>query len=145
MTSKKENEKKSDGTQIPLTKDTMNSWVTEVPEFIPTQWELLQIVKYWYLEDLACQWDHFRDGVGFDPYLGGWRRIEQIEKLLGEEVVKKAIADAKQDFGLYLHPRHWDIFLHGDEEQREALQKEFGFDDPLEHERWLKEKEALEA
>ena len=116
MSNKKENQKHE-----------LESWEIEVPEFIPTRHELLQIVKEYHLEDLEIQWSWFRNqvsGLCDDRYLFGLRRIGQIEKLLGEEEVEKAIAEAREDYGKYLEHEYWQIFLHGDEEQWVAAQNE---------------------
>ena len=127
MSNRTENQKESDGKQIPLTEDELEPWEIEVPEFIPTRYELLQIVKHYYLEDLEIQWSWFRkqvSGLCDDRYLFGLRRLGQIEKLLGEEEVEKAITEAREDYGEYLDPEYWYIFLHGNEEQWVAAQNE---------------------
>ena len=151
MSNKKENQKKSDEKQIPLTEDELEPWKIEVPEFIPIRRELLKIVKDSYLVDLEGQWFRFRSQVGVlldvRQYVSGSSRFGQITKLLGVEEVEKAIAEAREDYGRKLDPRYWDIFLHGDEEQWEVMRKEADQahqEYARQHER-LKEKEELGA
>ncbi len=145
---REDRQKKSDGKQIPLTEDKLDPWEIEVPEFIPSRRELLKIVKDWYLEDLKIQWFWFRSQVCILPdvrqHLSDSSRIGQITKLLGEEEVEKAIAEAREDYGRKLDPRYWDIFIHGDEEQWEIIRKEAD-QERQEYARRLKEKEDLGA
>jgi len=141
INNRKENQKKSDGKQTKASKDLRGSLATEVPEFIPTELELLQIVEYWYVEDLRIQWNYFRFGEGPEPGLYSLSRIGDIRKLLSKEKVDNAIdAAIKQAELLFgqnpllwsreVDTRHWDIFLHGDEEQwkaaRDELWQDFG-------------------
>ena len=59
--------------------------------------------------------------VGF-----GNRRVIRAEKLLGTEVVERAIEEAGDDYrrSVQLTRRHWDIFLHGTLDERNDLRKE---------------------
>ncbi len=128
-------------------KDELESWETEVPEFIPTRHELLLLVKHWYLDYLDIEWNRFRYGEILIPDdCRDWsflERIRQIEKLLGEEEVEKTIDEAQKSFGRTLDPRYWGVFLHGDEEQRAAVRPKDS--EAREGERWLKLQEDLDA
>jgi len=125
---------------------------TEVPEFIPTRHELLQLVKYWEREDLFYKWRNFvtsSDGDA-DYVIAAFssRRIARIAELLGEEEVKRAIDEAREEFSRRLDPRRWDIFLHGDKEQWRPVQEEMlqeHQEHQEQHERRLKEKGNLGA
>jgi len=131
MSNKKENQK-----------DELESWETEVPEFIPTREELLEITKYWYGEYLSDQWLWFFCSVssaGPSAYL--WGRIARIGELLGKEEVGKALDQAFEEFlessSPHVDPKYLDIFLHGDAEQMEVVRKEIA----REEARQLREKE----
>jgi len=73
------------------------------------------------------------------------RRIARIAELLGEEEVKRAIDEAREEFSRRLDPRRWDIFLHGDKEQWRPVQEEMRQEHQEQHERRLKEKGNLGA
>jgi len=148
MSSKKEELYR--GEELPVTEEAIiGQGGTEVPEFIPTRHELLQLVKYWKRKDLFYKWGSFVSSTdGYIDYLiadFASRRIAQIAKLLGEEEVKRAIEEAREEFSRRLDPRRWDIFLHGDKEQWRAVQEEMLQELQEQHERRLKEKEDLGA
>jgi len=147
MSTRKENQKKSDGKQIPLTEDGLKPWEIEVPEFIPTRYDLLQLVEYWEKKYLSHQWNDFKTGW-FEP---DWEanlnsgRTARIAELLGEEEVKRVIDQVWEKFSRGCDARTWDIFLHGDEEQWKAVQEPYHQELQERHERLLKEKEDLGA
>ena len=134
MSNKKENQK-----------DELESCETEVPEFIPTREEMLEIAKYWYQEYLSDQWLWFFCSVSSaGPGAYRWGRIARIGELLGEEEVGKILDQTWEEFlersAPSVDPKHLDIFLHGDAEQMEVARKEIAEE---EHQLWLKEKEDL--
>ena len=124
----------------------------EVPEFIPTQHEVLQILKYWYGEYLGNQWFWFRwSSTGSDECTTNAfavRRIARIEELLGKEEVKEAIDEVEEELreqvSTEVNPKYLDIFMHGDAEQIEAARKEIAGDEEL-YNYGTKEKENLGA
>lgn len=97
-------------------------------EFVPTRHELIQLVKYWATLDLDDLFHFFLLGqTGSsesrrDAFAR--RRICRIAKLLGEEGVRKAIAEAEEEFGKTIDPGAWTIFKDGTPEEQEAFQDE---------------------
>jgi len=101
----------------------------EVPDFVPTRHELIQIVKYWAKERVDNAWFFFVTGqTGSSEWrinLFAERRIDRIAEILGEDEVEKAIDEVFAEFGEKQDKRIWEIFLNGTEEQQEAVQEEF--------------------
>ena len=150
MTNRKENQKKSEGKQTKASTDVRGSRATEVPEFIPTRYDLLELVEYWESEKLRREWDNFITGMIIPDWEAIFHsgRIARIAEVLGEEEVERVIAEVWERFSRRCDARRLDIFLHGDEEQWKAVQDEFHqeFLQQCERpERRLKEKEDLEA
>ena len=110
--------------------DEMNgSEAAKIPDLVSTSYELIQLVRFWVEEYLDF---HFHDGFrlnsvsssGCDRAAYACRRINKIEEVLGQEQVQEAVDQAYQDFGKKQDQRIWDIFLNGDEEQRQAFYEE---------------------
>jgi hypothetical protein len=101
----------------------------EVPDFIPTRHELIQVVKYWEKLRLDHLFYYFLFGqtgssetrrVAF-----AGRRVSRIARLLGDEEVRKAIQEVDAEFSKTIDPRGWAIFKDGTPEEQEAFQEEF--------------------
>ena len=101
---------------------------TEIPDFVPTRHELLQLLNFWVKEALDYEYFKFlyaqtgSTELRLIPY--AWRRINRIGELLGEERAKKAVEEAYAEFGKNQDQRYLEIFLHGSSEDRKALQDE---------------------
>jgi hypothetical protein len=100
----------------------------EIPDFVPTRHELIQLAKYWASLDLEDLFYFFllgqtgsseRQRVAFAR-----RRICRIATVLGEEEVRKAIEEAEQKYSKTIDPRAWGIFKDGTPEEQEAFQEE---------------------
>jgi hypothetical protein len=100
----------------------------EMPGFVPTRHELIQLVKYWATLDLDKQFYFFLyTQTGSDDRRRGAfarRRICRIAAILGEEEVRKAIEEAEQEYSKKTYPRAWSIFKDGTLEERAAFQEE---------------------
>jgi hypothetical protein len=100
----------------------------EVPNFVSTRNELLQIVKYWVKELVGLEYAHFCYQIsgGTETLLRAFvdRRIARITELLGEDEVKQATEEAYEEFGKEQDPKVWKVFLAGTKEEREAVQEE---------------------
>lgn len=100
----------------------------EVSGFVPSRHELIQLAEYWERIALKEEWWWFLTGqTGGDIsrlITFARRRIDRIWNLLGKEEVKPAIDRVYAEFEKENDPRLWDIFLHGDDAQWEAVQKE---------------------
>lgn len=101
----------------------------EMPDFVPTRHEVLQLVKFWAEKALDYE---FVSEFAFGQYCSSgsrrrhyaWNRIAHITDLLGQEEVKKVIDKVYAEFGKKQDQRWWDIFLHGNEEQMFAVRDE---------------------
>lgn len=84
----------------------------EVPEFVPTRHELIQLATHWSTVHIDDQSFHFLYGRS------GWsdsnhrrrlvfaaRRIRRIATLLGDEQIRKTIQQAEEEFGRTADPR----------------------------------------
>jgi len=100
----------------------------EVPEFDPTRYELIQLVKFWGEVALAIDYEVCltRSSSSTDTRREAyaWRRINRIEAILGVDEVKKAVDEMVSEFGKKQVKRCWDVFLNGTKEQMKALQEE---------------------
>ena len=99
----------------------------EVPEFVPTRDELIQLVKYWATMVIDIRyWSFVAGQTGRDDFRLenlALVRIQRIAEIIGDEEVAKAVNEAKAE--LSKEAQGWDIFLNGTEEQREAFRVEF--------------------
>ncbi len=101
----------------------------EIPDFVPTRHELLQLVNFWVKETLGYEFyetflfaQYCSSGSRLSAY--AWHRINRIGELLGEERAEKAVEEAYAEFGKDKNPRDWEIFMHGDDADWKALQDE---------------------
>ena len=90
----------------------------EVPAFVPTRHELLQIARYW--ADVELDLNFFmaiHQCVGSD-----WlrktsfaaRRIGRIERALGGDDVERVVEDVRKKLSSSVDPRYWKAFVEGD-------------------------------
>ena len=101
----------------------------KISELVPTRHDLLQLVEDWYGEALSHEFFYF-----CNRSIGVWEArccrfahhlIDRIVVLIGEEDARKVMEEVETKFGEKENPRYWNVFLHGDKEQREALWEEF--------------------
>ena len=85
----------------------------EVPEYIPTRSELLELLKYWESEYLRTRyWLYATAQTGSTeirliPYAR--RRVDRIVELLGDDAVA-VMQDARREFAAGLGTRRWAKF-----------------------------------
>jgi hypothetical protein len=100
----------------------------EMPEFVPTRYELIQLAKYWATLALDLQFDFFLYGqTGSSEYrLDAFarRRVGWIAEILGREQVDKVIDQAYEEYGKKQDAKAWGIFMTGTPEEQEAFQDE---------------------
>lgn len=94
----------------------------EVPNFVPTRYELVQLAKHWAREDLEISWFWFVYGStgSTETRVKSFarRRINRIAAVLGGDEVDKAIEEVHVLFREGLHDQTlWDIYCNGDESQ----------------------------
>jgi hypothetical protein len=101
----------------------------EMPEFVPTRHELIQLVKYWVTLDLDHQFEFFLYGqTGSSEWRRvafAHRRIGRIATMLGDQEFRNAVEEAEAEFSKPIDPKAWAIFKGGTPEEREAFQAEF--------------------
>ena len=99
----------------------------EVPDFVPTRHELIQLVKYWATEalEIIYWWIVYGTTGSTEIRVGPFaeRRIGKIAKLLGEDEVAKAIKEAHDKFWGDDHETR-RIVEEGTPEEVRALQDE---------------------
>jgi len=100
----------------------------EMPEFVPTRYELIQLAKYWATIVIDLRFDYFLyTQTGSSEYrrsVFAKRRIARIAEILGQEEVNKMIDQAYEEYGKNQNARAWSIFLNGTPEEQEAFQDE---------------------
>src|SRR5271166_366008 len=100
----------------------------EMPEFVPTLYELIQLAKYWATIVIDLRFDYFLyTGTGssewrLDAFAN--RRVGRIGKILGQDEINKVIDQAYKQYGKEQDPRAWSIFLNGTPEEKEDFQDE---------------------
>jgi hypothetical protein len=101
----------------------------EVAGHVPTRHELIQMAKYWYGTVLENSFLEFAWAQGdcsnnrLFPY--AQRRINRVAALVGEETVKKATKQVRDEFEAKVdNPWLWDVFVNENEQQRRAAQDE---------------------
>jgi hypothetical protein len=100
----------------------------EMPEFVPTPYELIQLAKYWATIVIDLRFDYFLyTQTGSSEYrrsVFAKRRIARIAEILGQEEVNKMIDQAYEEYGKNQNARAWSTFLNGTPEEQEAFQDE---------------------
>ena len=95
--------------------------------FIASKEEILEIVKYHTKEDIDFHyWYFLTDSTSGSE---SWRafqsnkRIKEILDLniLTDEEAQKGFDEAYKEYGKLQDPKVWEVYLHGSEEQYEAL------------------------
>lgn len=107
----------------------------DVPEFVPTKHELIQIAKYWLLCLLDNDFYFFVHGqtssTEWRINIYSNRRINRIAEILPEQELNEALEEAERDFkqDKKISDDDWDVFKNGTQEQwdsyRERLWREF--------------------
>ena len=77
---------------------------TEVPDFVPTRHELVQLVRFWMEKKLRYEFTEelcfaHSSPSGLRQAGFAWRRIQHIGRFLGREKTREAIGLACRDFG----------------------------------------------
>jgi hypothetical protein len=100
----------------------------EVPSFLATKNEILQLVRYWAKEIIDSDFVFFLYGATGSSE---WRTREfanrplnTISKLIGEEEVTKAFRQTEQAIAKEVGPEAWRIFTKGTKEEQERFQQE---------------------
>lgn len=101
----------------------------EIPDFISTRYELIQLVKYWVGEAVRIRWFEFFSGstgsreIRVRPF--AWYRVAHIGRLLGEDRIDAAVDEVYDQFRKECDERLWDIYMNGDRAQWDRVESEF--------------------
>lgn len=115
------------GFRIGFVEEVNGPGAAEVVGFIPTRHELLELARYWanVAVEIEYCWFLFEQVGSSDmrrqPF--AWRRVSRIQELLGADV-EKVVDKVYEEYGKKQEPRYWGAFLHGNDEEREAIHKE---------------------
>lgn len=100
----------------------------EVPGFVATKHELIQLVKYWASIRVDIRFGWFANQcVGssetrLESFSG--RRIARIAEVLGEDETSAAVQQAYAEYAKSIDPHVWEVFLKGTPAEQIALQEE---------------------
>jgi hypothetical protein len=95
----------------------MQDSTKEITGFVPTQDELIHLVKYW-----ATKAIHDRYFIFWGQCFGNsdlrcidfdWQRVDEIAQLLGEEETDKAVKKAYEDIAHEFERDDWIVFRYG--------------------------------
>ena len=96
----------------------------ELPGFVPTLEELVQIVKYHIQDFLEMHWGAFVTSEPFSEVEvedAIWCRLDKVRRVMSEDDFRRTVEVSCIQFGLEVDANLWEIFLHGDEAQRRAV------------------------
>ena len=92
----------------------------EVPDFVPTRHELLQIARYWANVELDLEFLMATTGVVGSDWLRqtsfAGRRLGRIDRASGDDGVQRVVVveQVRQEFSESVDPRWWKAFVEGD-------------------------------
>ncbi len=93
----------------------------EIPAFVPTRHELIQLVKYWIKEVLDLDfWWFLSQTTGSTeirvrPF--AIRRINRIADAVGDDQVRKAVRDVTDEYAQKASRDEWIVFQYGTAEE----------------------------
>lgn len=99
--------------------------------FVPTDEELKQLVRHYCRVQLKESYNMFQyahDWATGSSERHMWYRtsyrLQCLEDVLGEDMITKLRKQVYLEFGEKQNPRHWNVFLHGDDRQRDEVARE---------------------
>lgn len=99
----------------------------EVPGFVPTKNEILQLVRYWATEIIDLDFSFFLHGATGSSE---WRtrefanrRLNTISELIGQQEVTTAVEQATETFARRVDARAWKVFWEGTKGEQEEFQQ----------------------
>jgi hypothetical protein len=91
--------------------------------FVAMRWELTVLVKEWYSYYLEVDWTYFTCGCASPASKQRiLDRLDELSVCLGKEECRRITKEAFVEFGKSVDPALWNIFLHGSEYERNAVQ-----------------------
>src|SRR4029453_13058818 len=125
----------NEGFVVGYVPEVNGSEACEVPEFVPTKHELIQITKYWFQRLLNIRFWYFATGQSgsseWREAAYARRRIDRTAEILPEQELNQAIEEVEHDFKQEhkISDADWDVFKNGTQEQwtsfQDKLRREF--------------------
>jgi len=100
------------------------------PDFVPTQGELIQLVKYWVSKAIGDEYFIFSGQcfgssdlrrIDFD-----WNRVNEIAQILGQAESDKAVKEAYEEAAQSCEKSDWIVFRYGTWDERTTYQDKGG-------------------
>src|ERR1700730_16588051 len=112
------------------TQHSTNAHSKEITGIVPTQDELIHLVKYWVKKAVNDRFFIFWGQCYGSSDLGridlDWHRVNEIAQILGEEETKKAVRKAYEETAQHFEQSDWIVFRYGTQKERTAYQDEGG-------------------
>jgi hypothetical protein len=100
------------------------------PDFVPTQDELIQLVKYWVREAIDDEYFIFAGQCFSSSDLrridSDWKRVNEIAQILGEEETDKAVMKAYEETAQDFDQSEWIVFRYGTRKEKCTYQDKGG-------------------
>ena len=102
--------------------------------FIASKEEIIEIVKYHKKQEIDYDYWYFLTGSTSGSE--AWRRVFRSNKRIGEILdlniltqgeTQKTFDGARKEYSRGIDPKVWDVFLHGSDEQYEALHTKLSY------------------
>ena len=99
----------------------------EIPEFVPTRHELIQLVRFWARQVAKTRWFMImNNSVGScdrREIAFAWARIDQIADYIDPNALSDAVTAVYEEFGKDKNPHLWKYFCTGDVEALNAYEE----------------------
>ena len=105
----------------------MNTETKNKNSFIASKEEIVELVKYHKKEDIDFHYWYFLTGcTGSSESRRAYQSNKRIQEILDLNILtqgeaQKAFDEAYEEYGKGKDPKVWEVFLHGSDEQYEAL------------------------
>ena len=101
----------------------------ECPQFVPTEHELVELVKYWHRQIVESWLEWFYSGMtsssGSQTVAYAYQRVARIRDAVGEAATGAACSLVDDEFRERIGDEHWRIFVNGTDEEVKRIQAEF--------------------
>jgi hypothetical protein len=108
------------------TQHASNAHGKEMTDFVPTQAELIHLVKYWVREAIDDRyfifWGQCFGSSDLRRIDLGWQRVKEIAQVLGEAETDKAVKEAYEEAAQDFKQSDWVVFRYGTQEERTLYQ-----------------------
>jgi hypothetical protein len=112
------------------TQHSTNADGKEITGFVPTQDELIHLVKYWVKKAIDDQyfifWVQCCDSSDLGRIDFDWKRVNEIAQILGKEETDKAVKKAYEEIAHEFEHDDWIVFRYGASKEQTAYQDKGG-------------------